>query len=53
MQQVANLSDEDIANIDDTLNLSGRVEREDWIGQAKRLVAEKAVAEVPADDEKK
>ncbi|HVZ05577.1 50S ribosomal protein L19 [Hyphomicrobium sp.] len=49
IEQIANLSDEDIANIDETLNLKGAIEKQDWIGQAQRLVAELAAAEVPAE----
>jgi large subunit ribosomal protein L19 len=51
MEQVANLSDDDIANVDETLNLGGRIEKDDWIGQAQRLIAEASAAEVPAEDE--
>ena len=36
--QIAGLSDEDIARVDDVLNFKGRIEREDWIGQAKALI---------------
>ncbi|MCK5089366.1 MAG: 50S ribosomal protein L19 [Hyphomicrobiaceae bacterium] len=50
-EQVANLSDEDIANIDEVLQLDGRIEKDDWIAQAQRLVAEAAAAEVPAEEE--
>lgn len=49
-EQIANFSDEDIANVDEALALGGRVEKEDWVGQAQRLVAEAAAAEVPAGD---
>lgn len=52
LEQIANLSDDDIANLDDTLALNGRIEKDHWIGQAQRLVAEKAAAEVPADEAK-
>ena len=45
------LSDDDIANIDETLQLDGRIEKDDWIEQAQNLVAEAAVAEVPAEEE--
>jgi large subunit ribosomal protein L19 len=48
-EQIANLSDEDIANIDETLKLDGRIERDNWIKQAQELVAEAAAAEVPAE----
>jgi large subunit ribosomal protein L19 len=53
LDQIANLSDEDIANIDETLQLSGRIEKDDWVGQAQALIAEAAVAEVPAEEEAK
>ena len=48
-EQIANLSDDDIANIDETLKLDGRIERDGWIKQAQDLVAEAAAAEVPAE----
>lgn len=51
LEQVANLSDDDIANVDEALNLDGRIEKDDWVGQAQRLIAEASAAEVPADDE--
>ena len=53
IEQIADLSDDDIANIDETLNLKGAIEKQDWIGQAQRLVAEIAAAEVPAEEEAK
>ena len=49
-EQIANFSDEDIANVDDTLNLGGRIEKDDWIGQAQRLIAEASAAEIPATE---
>jgi large subunit ribosomal protein L19 len=51
--QVANFSDDDIANVDETLALAGRIEKDDWVGQAQALVAELAAAEVPAEEPKK
>lgn len=51
LEQIANLSDDDIANIDETLQLNGRIEKDDWIAQAQALVAEAAAAEVPAEEE--
>jgi large subunit ribosomal protein L19 len=51
--QIANFSDEDIANVDETLALEGRIEKDDWVGQAQALVAELAAAEVGVEDEKK
>ncbi len=53
LEQIANLSDEDIANIDETLQLGGRIEKDDWVGQAQALIAEASVAEVPAEEEAK
>jgi large subunit ribosomal protein L19 len=52
-EQIANFSDDDIANVDEALSLNGRLEKEDWVGQAQKLLAEAAAAEVPAEDEKK
>jgi large subunit ribosomal protein L19 len=51
LEQIANLSDDDIANIDETLQLDGRIEKDNWISQAQSLVAEAAAAEVPAEGE--
>ncbi len=52
VEQIATLSDEDIANIDDTLNLKGAIEKQDWVGQAQRLQAEMTAGEVPAEEAK-
>ena len=51
-EQIANFSDEDIANVDELLSLQGAIEKGDWVGQAQKLVAEAAVAEVPAEEKK-
>jgi len=48
--QIANFSDEEIAQLDDVLKLNGRFEREDWPGQARALMAETTAAEVPAEE---
>ena len=37
LSQIANFSDEDIEKVDEVLNFKGRMTREDWIGQARRL----------------
>jgi len=50
-EQVANFTDEEIAFVDETLNFKGRIEREDWTGQAKALLAEATAGEVPAEEE--
>lgn len=50
-EQIANFSDEDIARVDELLDFKGRIEREDWIGQARTLVAESTQDEIPAEPE--
>jgi large subunit ribosomal protein L19 len=50
-EQLANFSDEEIALVDDYLKLGGRLEREDWPGQALKLLAETTAGEVPAQEE--
>jgi large subunit ribosomal protein L19 len=49
LEQIANFSDEDIANVDDNLKLDGKIEKEDWVGQAQRLIAEASAAEAEAE----
>ncbi len=36
--QIASFSREDIDRVDDYLSFSGRIDREDWVGQAKKFV---------------
>jgi large subunit ribosomal protein L21 len=36
-EQIANWTEEDIDRLDAELNIKGRVERDDWVGQAKTL----------------
>ncbi|MEQ8824138.1 MAG: 50S ribosomal protein L19 [Filomicrobium sp.] len=45
LEQIANFSDEDIANVDEFLKLDGQIEKQDWVGQAQRLIAEATAAE--------
>jgi large subunit ribosomal protein L19 len=49
--QIAAFSDEDIANLDAALNLQGRIEKEDWIGQCRALITEATAGEVEAKAE--
>lgn len=49
--QIAALSDDDIAKVDDALGLGGQIERDDWAGQARELMAEATLDEVPAVEE--
>ncbi len=50
-QQIAELSDDDIANVDEALKLEGKIEHDDWSGQARQLMAEATAGEVPAAPE--
>ena len=50
-QQIANFSDDDIIRIDEVLSFKGRIEREDWVEQARTLMAESTVDEVPEQEE--
>ena len=52
-EQIANFSDDDIANVDEALKLEGAIEKNDWTGQAQRLMAEATAGEVPAEEEEK
>jgi len=42
IEQVANFTDEDIENVDTVLNFKGRIQRDDWVGQARALISETA-----------
>lgn len=52
LEQIANFSDDDIANVDESLQLDGAVEKGDWVGKARALVAEASAAETPAEEQK-
>ncbi len=47
-EQIANWTDDDIANVDEALSLKGRIESGNWVEQAKAQMAESTVEEVPA-----
>ncbi len=47
LEQIANISDEDIGNVEGALNIDGRFEKQDWIGQARALLT---AAEAPAEE---
>ncbi len=51
LEQMANFSDDDIANIDDFLKLDGQIEKQDWVGQAQRIITEATAAEAAAEAE--
>jgi large subunit ribosomal protein L19 len=50
-EQISNFTDDEIALVDETLDFKGRIERDDWSGQAKVLLAEATAGEVPAEEE--
>jgi large subunit ribosomal protein L19 len=50
-EQIANLSDDDIGRLDETLKLNGQIENDDWTGKAVALMAETTADEVPAEEE--
>ena len=52
LEQIANFSDDDIANVDEAISLDGAIEKGDWVRKAQALVAEAAAAEVPAEEKK-
>ncbi len=47
-EQIANFTDDDIARLDEALNLGGRIERDDWTGKARILMTESEVAAAEA-----
>ncbi len=51
LEQIANFSDDDLANLDEYLKLEGQIEKQDWVGQAQRLIADAAAAENAAQAE--
>ena len=51
-EQIVNFTDDDIARVDEALQLQGKIERDDWVGKATRLLAESTADEVPDDDAK-
>jgi large subunit ribosomal protein L19 len=50
-EQIANLTDEEIAYLDEQLTLDGAVERDDWVSKAVALMAESTADEVPAGED--
>ena len=49
--QIANLTDDEIAKLDEELSLGGQIENEDWASKAVALMAESTADEVPAGDD--
>ena len=50
-EQIANLSDDEIAKLDETLGLGGQIENDDWTSKAVALMAETTADEVPAGED--
>jgi len=50
-EQIANLTDDEIAALDEQLKLNGAIEHDDWTAKAVALMAETTADEVPAEDE--
>ena len=50
-EQIANLTDDEIARLDEELKFNGAIEHEDWVAKAVELMAETTADEVPAEDE--
>ncbi|HEX2447885.1 MAG TPA: 50S ribosomal protein L19 [Methyloceanibacter sp.] len=50
-EQIANLTDDEIAYIDEQLSLNGAIEHDDWVSKAVELMAETTAGEVPAEEE--
>jgi large subunit ribosomal protein L19 len=50
-EQIANLSDDEITKLDETLELNGQIENGDWTAKAVALMAETTAGEVPVEQE--
>ena len=50
-EQIANLTDDEIAWLDEELKLGGVIEHDDWSAKAVELMAETTADEVPAEEE--
>ncbi len=50
-EQIANLTDDEIARLDEELKLNGAIEHDDWTSKAVALMAETTAGEVPAEEE--
>ncbi len=51
-EQIANFSGDDIANVDEVLNLKGGIETNNWVAQARELLTAADAAAAPAEDAK-
>ncbi len=51
LEQIANLSDEEIIVLDEALGLSGKIEKDNWASKAQEALTAATVEEVPEIDE--
>lgn len=51
LDQIANLSDEEIVVLDEALGMSGKIEKDDWVSKAKEAMTAATVDEVPEIEE--
>ncbi len=51
LEQIANLTDDEIAALDDVLSLGDQIDQNDWVGKAVALMAETTAEEVPAGED--
>jgi large subunit ribosomal protein L19 len=51
LEQIANLSDDEIVQLDEALGLSGKIEKDDWVTKAQEAMTAATVEEVPAEEE--
>jgi large subunit ribosomal protein L19 len=50
-EQIANLTDDEIAAVDEQLALNGAIENDNWVAKSVELMAETTADEVPAEEE--
>jgi large subunit ribosomal protein L19 len=50
-EQIANLTDDEIAAVDEQLALNGAIENDHWVSKSVELMAETTADEVPAEEE--
>ena len=51
LEQIANLSDEEIILLDEALGLNGKIEKDDWVSKAQEAMTASTVEEVPEIEE--
>jgi large subunit ribosomal protein L19 len=50
-EQIANLTDDEIARLDEDLSLKGAIEHDDWVAKSVALMVETTAGEVPIEEE--